>query len=153
MPLPPIQTDLPGAGERRHRRVGEQCGVKWYGGPWAHKYDVLLGTDPNNLEPLLVDTELGPSQSATQSIRIHRDQPAPGTTYYWQVVSRTMANLSRAGNVWSFTTAGTAAPPPPSGPVRRPETSCSTPWMDGLRVTNGRRSRDSPRPAESGCGT
>lgn len=89
--------------------------LKWYGGPWAHKYDVLLGTDPNNLQPVLVDTELGPSQSATQYQSFTATNLLPGTTYYWRVVSRTMANLSKNGDVWTFTTAGTAPPPSATG--------------------------------------
>src|SRR6185437_8058312 len=36
-----------------------------------------------------------------------------GTTYYWQIVSKTMANLTATGPIWSFTTAGTPPPPPP----------------------------------------
>lgn len=89
--------------------------LKWYGGPWAHKYDVQLGTDPNNLPTVLLDTELGPSQSATQYQSFTASSLLPGTTYYWRVVSRTMANLSRNGDLWSFTTAGTAPPPPSNG--------------------------------------
>jgi hypothetical protein len=89
--------------------------LKWYGGPWAHKYDVLFGSDPNNLQPVLVDTELGPSQSATQYQSFTVTNLNPGTTYYWRVVSRTMANLSRNGDIWSFTTAGTSAAPPANG--------------------------------------
>ncbi|MEN3337115.1 MAG: hypothetical protein V7647_791 [Acidobacteriota bacterium] len=85
--------------------------LKWYGGPWAHKYDVLLGTDPNNLQPVLLDAELGPSESATQYQSFTATNLLPGTTYYWRVVSRTMANISKNGDVWSFTTAGTAPPP------------------------------------------
>ena len=30
---------------------------------------------------------------------------APGTTYYWQITGKTMANLTNHGSVWSFTTA------------------------------------------------
>jgi phosphatidylserine/phosphatidylglycerophosphate/cardiolipin synthase-like enzyme/regulation of enolase protein 1 (concanavalin A-like superfamily) len=89
--------------------------LKWYGGPWAHKYDVLMGTDPNNLQPVLLDTELGPSESSTQYQSFTATNLAAGTTYYWRVVSRTMANLSKNGDVWSFTTAGTAPPPPSTG--------------------------------------
>jgi phosphatidylserine/phosphatidylglycerophosphate/cardiolipin synthase-like enzyme len=88
--------------------------LKWYGGPWAHKYDLLMGVDPNNLQPVLSDVELGPSQSATQYQSYTATSLLAGTTYYWRVVSRTMANLSRSGDLWSFTTAGTAPPPPPT---------------------------------------
>ena len=86
--------------------------IKWYGGPWAHKYDLLIGTDPNNMQPVLADVELGPSQSTTQYQSYTLTNLLPGTTYYWKVLSRTMANLSKSGDPWSFTTAGSAAPPP-----------------------------------------
>ncbi len=89
--------------------------LQWYGGLWAHKYDVLLGTDPNNLQPVLLDTELGPSATTTQYQSFTATNLIPGTTYYWRVVSRTMANMSRNGDLWSFTTAGNAPPPPPTG--------------------------------------
>ena len=77
-----------------------------------------LGTDPNNLQPVLLDTELGPSESTTQYQSFTATNLVPGTTYYWRVVSRTMANLSKNGDVWSFTTAGTAPPPSSTGPDR-----------------------------------
>ncbi len=89
--------------------------LKWYGGPWAHKYDVLIGTDPTNLQPVLIDQELGPSESTTQFQTFAVNNLNPGTTYYWRVVSRTMANLSKNGDLWSFTTAGTAPPPVATG--------------------------------------
>jgi len=89
--------------------------LKWYAGPWGQKYDVLLGTDPSNLTPVLLDQELGPSQSSTDYKSFTLSTLSAGTTYYWRVVSRTMANMSKNGDVWSFTTAGTAPPPPPTG--------------------------------------
>ena len=42
---------------------------------------------------------------------------SPATTYYWQVVGKTMANLTRSGPLWQFTTAGDIAPPPAGGVV------------------------------------
>jgi phosphatidylserine/phosphatidylglycerophosphate/cardiolipin synthase-like enzyme/regulation of enolase protein 1 (concanavalin A-like superfamily) len=89
--------------------------LRWYGGPWAHKYDVYLGTNPNNLQPVLLDQELGPSESSTSYQTFALSNLNPGTTYYWRVISRTMANMSRNGDTWSFTTAGTAQPPPTNG--------------------------------------
>jgi phosphatidylserine/phosphatidylglycerophosphate/cardiolipin synthase-like enzyme len=89
--------------------------LKWYGGPWAHKYDVLMGTDPNSLQAVLSDKELGPSASTTTYQSFTATNLRPGTTYYWRVVGRTMANVSKSGDIWSFTTSGTAAPPPPTG--------------------------------------
>jgi hypothetical protein len=39
----------------------------------------------------------------------------PGTTYYWKIVSKTMANKTKTGPTWSFTTGGIAAPPVTTG--------------------------------------
>ena len=36
----------------------------------------------------------------------HRQTLRPGTTYYWRIVSKTMANMTRTGDLWSFTTGG-----------------------------------------------
>src|SRR5215208_221022 len=88
--------------------------LQWEGGLWAHKYDIYFGTTPN--PPLLAaDVNTGspyPGNPETYQL------PAlsPGTTYYWRVVSKTMANLGNSGPTWSFTTAGsTAAPSAPTG--------------------------------------
>jgi short-subunit dehydrogenase len=36
---------------------------------------------------------------------------SPGTTYYWKIISKTMALQQKSSPVWSFTTSGTAPPP------------------------------------------
>ena len=87
--------------------------LKWNAGPWAHKYDVYLGTSPTTLTRILDDVELGPSPTASASLSHTVTGLAEATTYYWRVVSRTMANLERSGPVWSFRTQG--APPPVGG--------------------------------------
>ena len=87
--------------------------LKWYAGPWAHKYDVYLGTSPSTMTKIVSDVELGPSETATDLVTWPLSGLAESTTYYWQVVSRTMANVERASGVWSFRTIG---PPPPAGP-------------------------------------
>jgi phosphatidylserine/phosphatidylglycerophosphate/cardiolipin synthase-like enzyme len=89
--------------------------LKWYAGPWAHKYDVFLGTSPSELTRITNDVELGPSQSTSDHKQWTLTDLAPGTTYYWRVVGRTMANLSRTSATWSFRTAGGAAPPGAGG--------------------------------------
>jgi phosphatidylserine/phosphatidylglycerophosphate/cardiolipin synthase-like enzyme len=89
--------------------------LKWFAGPWGQKYDVYLGTDPNNLKAVLINKELGPSESSSDLQSFTVTNLLPGTTYYWRVVSRTMANLSRTGDLWSFATAGSAPPPPVNG--------------------------------------
>jgi hypothetical protein len=86
--------------------------LKWYGGPWAHVYDVYFGTDPN--PPLFAANQvLGPSETTSQNQTFTLPALGGGTTYYWKIVSKTAANLTRTGDVWSFTTAGTPPPPPP----------------------------------------
>ena len=98
--------------------------LQWEGGRWAHKYDIYFGTTPN--PPLLVadasTTQSGaaPGQplldtgsvddGVTESYTI-KTTLQPGTTYYWRIVGKTMANITANGQTWSFTTAGNVAPP------------------------------------------
>ncbi len=84
--------------------------LQWYGGLWAHRYDVYFGTDPNALTKIVNDENLGPSESTSQRQSKVVSNLAPGTIYYWKVVSRTMANVERTSAVWSFRTAGGSAP-------------------------------------------
>ena len=80
--------------------------LTWYGGPWAHNYDIYFGTSSN--PPLVAaNLNLGPSATTTTYQTWTTPTLAPGTTYYWKIVSRTMANMTAAGSVWSFTTSGT----------------------------------------------
>jgi len=93
--------------------VDRSLQLKWDGGPWGQVYDIYFGTDPN--PPLLAgNQQLGPtdpSNGITQRWTLPLLQP--GTTYYWKIVTKTMAGLSRSGPVATFTTAGTTPPPPP----------------------------------------
>jgi hypothetical protein len=87
--------------------------LKWHGDYWSHKYDVYFGTasDP----PLVAaNLELGASTPTTQKVYALPALQA-GTTYFWRIVSKTMADRTNAGPVWTFTTAGGAPPPPPPG--------------------------------------
>jgi len=77
------------------------------GGLWAHNYDIYFGTTPN--PPLLeANRRLGPSQSATDYRYYPLPALLPGTTYYWKIVSKTMAFVAAEGPLSSFRTAGTA---------------------------------------------
>ena len=89
--------------------------LQWNAGLWAHKYDIYLGTSPTLTvtDRIATDLELGPSESPTAYRTFTTPALQPGITYYWQIVSKTMANLAASGPVWSFTTSGT--PPPGSG--------------------------------------
>ena len=94
--------------------------LQWEGGPWAHKYDIYFGTSPNpplfaaNVSTLqsgaqpgqpLLDTG-SPDDGVTETYKIQTTLQT-GTTYYWRVVSKTMANQTENGPTWSFTTQGT----------------------------------------------
>lgn len=81
--------------------------LSWYAGPWGQLYDIYFGTSPT--PPLLAQNQtLGPSQYSTDYRYYALPTLQPGTTYYWQIVSKTMAYLTATGPVWSFTTTGTA---------------------------------------------
>jgi phosphatidylserine/phosphatidylglycerophosphate/cardiolipin synthase-like enzyme/regulation of enolase protein 1 (concanavalin A-like superfamily) len=81
--------------------------LMFYAGLWAHLYDIYFGTTPNPplLEPVI---RLGPSQFGTDYRAYALPELMPGTRYYWKIVSKTMAHIPAEGQVWSFTTAGTA---------------------------------------------
>jgi len=114
VPLPP---DKPAYRTIANGAVGVPAtGQKlvWYGGPWAHLYDIYFGTDPNAMTLLAKEQPLGPSETTTQNQSFALPTLQPGTTYYWKIVSKTAALLANEGPIWSFTTAGTG-PPPPNG--------------------------------------
>jgi len=86
--------------------------LTWYPGPWGVLYDVYFGT--SSTPPLVASSlNLGPATSSTDFKTWTTPALTAGTTYFWQIVSRTNAGLTATGPVWSFT-AGTAGPPLPS---------------------------------------
>ena len=94
--------------------------LRWFGGPWAHLYDVYLDTNPNPTTLVAADLPEPSSKTATSTFSFVYPGPLqPGTTYYWKVVGKTMALQTRSSAVWSFTTAGVAPapPPPPAGEI------------------------------------
>ena len=66
---------------------------------WAHVADVYLGTSS---PPPLFAKGITVTPGSTKKLVIASLQP--GTTYYWKIVSKTMANKSASGQVWSFGT-------------------------------------------------
>jgi hypothetical protein len=86
--------------------------LSWEGGTWAHLYDVYFGDNPD--PPLVASNlELGSPIAGNPETFTVRDL-LPGTTYHWRIVSKTWANRTNSGPVWSFTTAGI----PPVRPYR-----------------------------------
>jgi phosphatidylserine/phosphatidylglycerophosphate/cardiolipin synthase-like enzyme len=93
--------------------------LRWYGGPWAHYYDIYFGTDPFNLPLLVSNLALGPSLTPGQTQSFMLPMVTPGTTYYWRVVSKTAAAVAASGPTWSFLVNAIAAQPgAPSHPFR-----------------------------------
>ena len=118
-PFVPQPPDAPTAPSPAHLSagIGTTATLRWYGGPWAHLYDVHIGTAPELMLPVGTDLPLGPSESAGQMQSFAVSALTPGTTYYWQVVAKTMANRTRSSAVWSFTTSGVAPSAPPAAGV------------------------------------
>jgi hypothetical protein len=99
--------------------------LQWEGGPWAHKYDIYFGTSSN---PPLLAADVSTIQSGAQpgqpllntgsiddgvmeSYKLSTTLQS-GTTYFWRIVSKTMANQAVTGPTWSFTTSGSQPPTP-----------------------------------------
>jgi phosphatidylserine/phosphatidylglycerophosphate/cardiolipin synthase-like enzyme len=77
--------------------------LTWYGGPWAHVYDIYFGRSAT--PPLyLSNRNLGPSLTAGQNQGYTMPALSPNTTYYWRIVSKTAAGKTKSGPLWSFTT-------------------------------------------------
>ncbi len=92
--------------------VNQSSSLKWDGGPWGQLFDVYLGTGatgPLTLIASNVDTG-APDPAPNHVLGSYGISGlAPQTTYRWKIVSKTMANLTSTGPIWSFTTGGTAA--------------------------------------------
>jgi hypothetical protein len=82
---------------------GQQAtsGVKlaWKPGYWAHMADIYFGTTP---DPPLVASNVPVTPKTTAYYAL--PTLSPGKTYYWRIVSKTMANQTKGGAVWSFGT-------------------------------------------------
>jgi phosphatidylserine/phosphatidylglycerophosphate/cardiolipin synthase-like enzyme len=115
VPLPPDKPTAPLPASPSTGVSTSSLKLTWFGGPWAHLYDLYLDTNPN--PTALVAANLAEPSSKTETSTFSYTLPftlTPGTTYYWKVVGKTMALQTRDSNVWSFTTAGTPPPPPPT---------------------------------------
>jgi phosphatidylserine/phosphatidylglycerophosphate/cardiolipin synthase-like enzyme len=117
VPLPPDapKNPLPAIGATA---VSTTPTLRWYGGPFAHLYDVQIDTTPTFATPVRVFQNLAETPAKTENSTFSFTVPsadalAPGTLYYWRVIGKTMALKEKASVVWTFTTSGT--PPEPEG--------------------------------------
>src|SRR5439155_17295247 len=81
----------------------------WYGGPWAHLYDIYFGTSSSASTLVAANQPLGPSDTTSKTQSYTLPSLQAGTTYYWKIVSKRAAMVSRTGPVWSFTTSGSSS--------------------------------------------
>jgi hypothetical protein len=114
-PVPPQVEQL--HRHRRERRVraatAGNAGLRWPGQPvtpasvrlswkpgyFAHKADIYFGTTPYS--PLVArDIAVTPNTTGYYTL----PTLAAGRTYYWRIVSKTMANKTKSGPIWSFGT-------------------------------------------------
>jgi len=73
--------------------------LSWKPGLWAHRADVYLGT--SSAPPLwMKDVTVSPNSTKKLTVTGLR----PGTSYFWKIVSKTMAGKTASGPVWSFGT-------------------------------------------------
>jgi phosphatidylserine/phosphatidylglycerophosphate/cardiolipin synthase-like enzyme len=119
IPFTPLSPETPVNVAPANDAAGQNTTVtlKWEGGWWAHKYDIYLSTAPTFAAPYVADYV---TSAATAGVKSAKESYAvsglqPGTTYYWQIVGKTMANKTKTGPIWRFTTAGSAPPPTTSG--------------------------------------
>jgi hypothetical protein len=74
--------------------------LSWHPGPWAHRADVYLGTASS---PAVFLKNVTVSPNTVKKLTV--TGLLPGTTYYWKIVSKTMAAKAATGPIWSFNTA------------------------------------------------
>ena len=89
----------------------QSLSLVWDGGPWGQQYDIYLAAGATATPKLIASNVVtGAPDPAPNHVNgsVKISGLAPHTTYRWQIVSKTMANLSQSGPIWSFTTAGTA---------------------------------------------
>jgi phosphatidylserine/phosphatidylglycerophosphate/cardiolipin synthase-like enzyme len=101
----PLAPDTPGIVSPTIGATGQPLTVtlKWKAGYWAHKYDIYFGTSATPPR-IAANVALGPSTSSTNYKTYKVTNLKPGVTYYWKIVSKTMANMSKTSKVASFRT-------------------------------------------------
>jgi hypothetical protein len=108
-PFTPLPPDIPAYRSPSQNASGVATSpvLAFDAGPFAHLYDIYLGTSSN--PPLVAsDVPLGPTEPGGAPRTYQLSQLASNTTYYWRIVAKTMAAQAASGPVWSFTTAGAA---------------------------------------------
>jgi phosphatidylserine/phosphatidylglycerophosphate/cardiolipin synthase-like enzyme len=91
--------------------VNQSLSLRWDGGSWGQLFDIYLGIGASGpLKLIASNVDTGAPDPAPNHVfgSYNISGLAPKTTYRWKIVSKTMANLTSTGPIWSFTTGGTA---------------------------------------------
>lgn len=99
VPLPPDKPVYVAPANLAGAQPISGASLSWKPGLWAWKADVYFGTTP---DPPLLASNVSVSPGSTK--RYVLPPLTPGRTYYWKIVSKTMANRTATGAVWSFGT-------------------------------------------------
>ena len=107
VPLPPDPPTYQGPANGA-TGVSTNVTLQWEGGPYAPKFDIYLGTTTN--PPLYAaDQFIGAIDNGSNPEKFSINGLATNTTYYWRIVSKTLANQTATSNVQSFTTSSVAS--------------------------------------------
>ena len=101
----PLAPDRPAYVSPANANSGQPLTVtlKWKAGYWAHKYDIYFGTS-STAPRIARDVALGHSKTSTDYKSYTVTGLSPNRTYYWRIVSKTIANVAKSGPVWSIRT-------------------------------------------------
>jgi len=103
VPLPPDKPVYQSPADMATGRPTSGMKLVWYGGPWAHTYDVYFGSSAT--PPLFAaDRRLGPSETTGETQSYALPTLSANTTYYWKIVSKTAAGKTATSSTWTFTT-------------------------------------------------
>jgi phosphatidylserine/phosphatidylglycerophosphate/cardiolipin synthase-like enzyme len=108
-PFVPLPPDAPTGAVPANNATNQLTTVtlQWEGGYWAHKYDIYFGT--NSTPPLIAsNVETGTPGPGAESFTV--SGLAPGTTYFWRIVGKTMADRTASSSLIRFTTQTGSAP-------------------------------------------
>jgi hypothetical protein len=102
VPLPPTSPlyKSPTSGAQATANSVSQVTLRWNAGPWGQKYDIYFGT-ASTPPRIATDVPLGYSRSSTD-YKSYVVTVSRGRTYYWRIVSKTLANMGKSGPTWSF---------------------------------------------------
>ena len=79
--------------------------LKWFGGPWAHLYDVYIATNASFTDPQVFRDLAEDPAKKTETSLFSYALPVTltqGTTYYWKVVGKTMALKTKTSATFSI---------------------------------------------------